>query len=82
MLSLSTKRSSDSDARLRIASYVDHSLMLVTALTPKIGFDNAAKIARTAYENDCSLREACLMPGYLTGDEFDAIVIPEYMVGL
>ena len=63
----------------RINSYVQNSLMLVTALTPKIGYDRAAKIAHTAHEEHCSLREACVKLGYLTGDEFDAIVRPETM---
>ena len=57
--------------RARIDSYVRSSLMLVTALTPKIGYDKAAKIAHMAHEKDISLREACLKLGYLTGEEFD-----------
>jgi fumarate hydratase class II len=65
--------------RERIDYYVNHSLMLVTALNPKIGYDKAAKIAKTAYEEGTSLREACLKLGYLTGEEFDAIVRPEAM---
>jgi fumarate hydratase class II len=65
--------------RERIDYYVNHSLMLVTALNPKIGYDKAAKIAKTAYEEGTSLREACLKLGYLTGEEFDGIVRPEAM---
>ena len=65
--------------RERIASYVNHSLMLVTALTPKIGYDKAAQIAHTAYVDGTSLRDACVKLGCLTGDEFDAIVRPEAM---
>ena len=65
--------------RTRIDAYVHHSLMLVTALTPQIGYDKAAQIAHRAYEQDISLREACLQLGYLTGEEFDALVRPEAM---
>ena len=65
--------------RERIDYYVNHSLMLVTALNPKIGYDKAAKIAHTAYEDGISLREACVKLGFLTGEEFDAIVQPEAM---
>jgi fumarate hydratase class II len=65
--------------RARIDSYVQSSLMLVTALTPRIGYDKAAKIARLAHEKDITLREACLQLGYLTGSEFDRIVHPERM---
>jgi fumarate hydratase, class II len=65
--------------RERIDYYVNHSLMLVTALNPKIGYDKAAKIAHTAYEEGISLRAACLKLGFLTGEEFDTIVRPEAM---
>ncbi|MCI0623060.1 MAG: class II fumarate hydratase [Acidobacteria bacterium] len=63
----------------RIDSYVKSSLMLVTALSPKIGYDKAAEIAHTAYQDGSSLREACVKLGYLTAEEFDAIVRPEAM---
>jgi fumarate hydratase class II len=63
----------------RIAAYVNGSLMLVTALTPKIGYDRAAQIAHTAYTDGTSLRDACLKLGFLTGEEFDALVRPEAM---
>jgi fumarate hydratase class II len=53
--------------------------MLVTALTPKIGYDKAAKVAHTAHVEHSSLREAALKLGYLTGEEFDQIVKPETM---
>jgi fumarate hydratase class II len=53
--------------------------MLVTALNPKIGYDKAAKIAKTAHQENLSLKEACLKLGYLTAEEFDAIVVPESM---
>ena len=65
--------------RPRIESYVKSSLMLVTALSPRIGYDNAAKIAHLAYEDGVSLREACLKLGFLTGAEFDQTVCPEVM---
>ncbi len=65
--------------RDRIDRYVKNSLMLVTALTPKVGYDKAAKIAHTAHVEHTSLREAALKLGYLTGEEFDAIVKPETM---
>jgi fumarate hydratase class II len=65
--------------RTTIDWYVKNSLMLVTALSPKIGYDKAAKIAHVAHESNTSLREACLKLGYLTGEEFDAIVRPETM---
>ncbi len=65
--------------RTTIDHYVKNSLMLVTALSPKIGYDKAAKIAHVAHESNTSLREACLKLGYLTGEEFDAIVRPEAM---
>jgi fumarate hydratase class II len=65
--------------RERIDFYVKNSLMLVTALTPKIGYDKAAKIAHEAHVDHSSLREAALKLGYLTGEEFDAVVKPEAM---
>ncbi len=57
------------------------SLMLVTALAPKIGYDNAAKIAKTAHQNGTSLREEAVKGGYVTEAEFDALVRPEKMIG-
>lgn len=66
--------------RDRIDGYVKNSLMLVTALTPRLGYDKAAKIAHTAYEDNSSLREACIKLGYLSGEEFDTIVRPETMI--
>jgi fumarate hydratase class II len=63
----------------KIDSYVKNSLMLVTALAPKVGYDKAAKIAHTAHVENTSLREAALKLGYLTGEEFDKLVRPEAM---
>jgi fumarate hydratase, class II len=65
--------------REKIDWYVKNSLMLVTALAPKIGYDKAAKVAHTAHVEHSSLREATLKLGYLTGEEFDAAVKPETM---
>jgi fumarate hydratase, class II len=63
----------------RIAHYVNSSLMLVTALAPKIGYDKAAEIAKKAHHEKLSLREAALKLGYLTEKEFDELVRPEKM---
>ena len=59
---------------------LEKSLMLVTALNPVIGYENAAKIAKLAHEKNISLREACLELGILTGEKFDETVRPEKMV--
>jgi fumarate hydratase class II len=63
----------------RIKDHLDHSLMLVTALNPHIGYEKAAKISLTAYREDLSLREAALNLGFLTAEQFDAWVRPEEM---
>jgi fumarate hydratase class II len=55
--------------------------MLVTALNPIIGYDNAAKVAKHAYKNNTTLREAAIELGLLTGEQFDDAVQPEDMVG-
>jgi fumarate hydratase class II len=65
----------------RIKQLVDQSLMLVTALNRKIGYDNAAKIAKNAHKKGSTLRESAIELGLLTGEEFDAEVKPENMVG-
>jgi len=67
--------------RKRINEHLNNSLMLVTALNRKIGYDNAAKIAKTAHKNGTTLREEAIALGLLTGEEFDAEVKPESMVG-
>src|SRR6478609_2971398 len=64
----------------RIKQLVDQSLMLVTALNRKIGYDNAAKIAKNAHKKGTTLRESAIELGLLTGEEFDAEVRPEKMV--
>ena len=65
----------------RIKEYVDRSLMLVTALSPVIGYDKASKIAHYALDNDLTLKEAALKLGFVTEDQFDRIVDPAKMVG-
>jgi len=67
--------------RQRISDLVERSLMLVTALTPKIGYDRAAAIAKKAHREGTTLREAALASGYVAADEFDALVRAENMVG-
>ena len=65
----------------RIAELVQRSLMLVTALNPHIGYDKAAYIAKKAHREGSSLREAAVASGHLTGEQFDAWVVPAQMVG-
>jgi fumarate hydratase class II len=65
--------------RAKVDANLKNSLMLVTALTPKIGYDKAAKIAHTAHVDHSSLREAALKLGHLTGEEFDQLMKPEKM---
>jgi len=67
--------------RARIKQLMDQSLMLVTALNRKIGYDNAAKIAKNAHKKGTTLRESAIELGLLSGEEFDAEVKPEQMVG-
>jgi fumarate hydratase class II len=64
----------------RIRELTERSLMLVTALAPKIGYDQAAKIAKTAHANGTTLREEAIGGGYVTAAEFDRLVRPEKMV--
>jgi fumarate hydratase class II len=63
-----------------IKASLDRSLMLVTALAPKIGYDNAAKIAKTAHNNGTTLREEAVGGGYVSAEEFDRIVDPKKMI--
>ncbi len=65
----------------RITHLLNNSLMLVTALNTKIGYENAAKIAKTAHKNGTTLKEEAVNLGFLTEDEFDEWVKPEDMVG-
>ena len=64
----------------KMKEYLQHSLMLVTALNPHIGYENAAKTAKKAFQDGISLKEACVSLGFLREEEFDAYVIPENMV--
>jgi fumarate hydratase, class II len=64
-----------------IRAGVERSLMLVTALAPRIGYDRAAAIAKTAHEQGITLREAAVASGAVTGEEYDAVVRPEKMLG-
>ena len=67
--------------RERIRQHLERSLMLVTALTPRLGYDRAAEIAKKAHREGLTLREAALALGYLTAEEFDRYARPERMVG-
>ncbi len=62
-----------------IAKYLAESLMTVTALSPKIGYDKAAEIAKKAHHDGATLKETALKLGYVTADEFDKIVVPKEM---
>ena len=64
----------------RIHSNLYNSLMLVTALNPHIGYDKAAEVAKKAYKENSSLREAIIALGYLSGEDFDRLVQPEKMI--
>ncbi|HKQ46138.1 MAG TPA: class II fumarate hydratase [Rhizomicrobium sp.] len=66
--------------RDNIKAGLERSLMLVTALAPKIGYDNAAKIAKTAHKNGTTLKEEAVGGGYVTAEEFDAVVRPQDMI--
>jgi fumarate hydratase class II len=65
----------------KIQHYLNNSLMLVTALSPVIGYDKAAKIAHDAHHEGITLREACLKLGYLSEEDFDKAVVPKDMIG-
>jgi len=67
--------------REQIAAHLRNSLMLVTALNPHIGYDNAAKVAKKAYEDNSTLKEAAVALKLLTAEEFDEKVRPEKMIG-
>jgi fumarate hydratase class II len=66
--------------RERIRELVGRSLMLVTALTPRLGYDRAAEIAKKAHHEGTTLREAAVQLGYLSGEDYDSLVLPERMV--
>ncbi|MCC6946605.1 MAG: class II fumarate hydratase [Bradyrhizobiaceae bacterium] len=67
--------------RERIAHLLEMSLMLVTALAPKIGYDKAAQVAKTAHKNGTTLKEEAIRLGFVTEKEFDELVRPEKMIG-
>jgi fumarate hydratase class II len=67
--------------RQNIEAHVQRSLMLVTALAPKIGYDKAAEVAKSAHKRGTTLKEEALRLGYVSAEEFDAIVRPEEMLG-
>ena len=63
----------------RIRELMERSLMLVTALAPKIGYDNAAKVAKSAHSRGTTLKEEALRLGFVSAEEFDRLVQPEQM---
>ena len=65
----------------QIKKHLDNSLMLVTALNPSIGYDNAANIAKAAHKNGTTLKEEAVKSGLLTAEKFDEVVRPEQMIG-
>jgi fumarate hydratase, class II len=67
--------------RLNIKKHLDNSLMLVTALNPHIGYDNAAKVAKKAYAENITLKEAAIVLGLVTAEKFDSWVRPQDMIG-
>ncbi|KAF7121179.1 hypothetical protein RHSIM_Rhsim13G0008000 [Rhododendron simsii] len=67
--------------RERISKLLHESLMLVTSLNPKIGYDNAAAVAKKAHKEGSTLKEAALKLGVLSAEEFDKLVVPEKMIG-
>src|SRR5262249_54141255 len=65
----------------RIKELMERSLMLVTALAPRIGYDKATIVAKTAHKKGTTLREEAVGLGYVTAEEFDELVRPEKMIG-
>jgi fumarate hydratase class II len=65
----------------RLGFYTEQTLMLVTALNPHIGYDNAARAAKLAHTKQLTLREAVLELGLLSGDDYDRLIQPESMLG-
>jgi fumarate hydratase class II len=66
--------------RARISELLSRSLMLVTALAPRIGYDNAARVAKAAHAHGTTLREEAVKLGFVTAEEFDQLVRPELML--
>jgi fumarate hydratase class II len=65
----------------RIEKLMTESLMLVTALAPTIGYDNATKVAKTAHKNGTTLKEEAIALGFVDAETFDRVVRPEDMIG-
>jgi fumarate hydratase class II len=65
----------------RIKKLMEESLMLVTALAPTIGYDNATKVAKTAHKNGTTLKEEAIALGFVDAETFDKVVRPEQMIG-
>ena len=65
----------------RIDKIMNESLMLVTALAPEIGYDNATTVAKTAHKNGTTLKEEAMNLGFVTEERFDEVVRPEQMIG-
>jgi fumarate hydratase class II len=65
----------------RIDKLMKESLMLVTALAPTIGYDNATKVAKTAHKNGTTLKEEAIALGFVDAETFDRVVRPEQMIG-
>ncbi|MGR3363509.1 MAG: class II fumarate hydratase, partial [Maritimibacter harenae] len=65
----------------RIEKLMRESLMLVTALAPEIGYDNATKVAKTAHKNGTTLKEEAIALGFVDAETFDRVVRPEQMIG-
>jgi fumarate hydratase class II len=65
----------------RIKKLMEESLMLVTALAPKIGYDNATTVAKTAHKNGTTLKHEAVRLGFVDADTFDQVVRPEKMIG-
>jgi fumarate hydratase class II len=65
----------------RIDTLMKESLMLVTALAPTIGYDNATKVAKTAHKNGTTLKEEAIALGFVDAETFDKVVRPEQMIG-
>jgi fumarate hydratase, class II len=78
---MSISRSTSELNRDQISAYLNQSLMLVTALSPAIGYDKASAIAHKANDEGITLREAALATGYIDAADFDRIVNPAAMVG-
>ena len=66
--------------REKMHGNLHNSLMLVTALNPHIGYENAARVAKKAYAENITLKESCVALGYLTGEQFDEVFHPEQMI--